>query len=142
MPPLCGLLQRDLWLHLAAIAALGDIGHPDAVKPLMAFVPDSILAEPAVQALRRIAAPESLEPLVPLLFSVRERSLRDPVLLAVAVVIDLHPDPEPMLRRMERDVVVDGGGTNVVVVVPAPPGRIWMKRPTDGTPALFSTNTM
>jgi HEAT repeat protein len=109
VPALCGLLQGDLWLQLAAIAALGEIGHPDAVKPLMVFVPDSILAEPAVQALRRIAAPESLEPLLPLLLSVRERSLRDPLLLAVAVVIELHPDPEPLLRRMERDVVVDGG---------------------------------
>ena len=109
VPVLCGLLQGDLWLQLAAIAALGDIGDPEAVGPLMAFVPDSVLAEPAVQALRRIAAPESLGPLLPLLLSVRERALRDPLLLAVAVVVDLHPDPEPLLRRVERDVVVDGG---------------------------------
>jgi HEAT repeat protein len=124
VPPLCGLLQRDLWLQLAAIAALGDIGHPDAVRPLMAFVPDSILAEPAVQALRRIAAPESLEPLLPLLLSVRERSLRDPLLLAVAVVIELHPDPQPLLRRMERDLVVDGGNLAAYLgqLLETPPG--------------------
>jgi HEAT repeat protein len=109
VPALCGLLQRDLWLQLAAIAALGEIGDPGAVGPLMAFVPDSVLAEPAVQALRRIAAPESLEPLLPLLLAVRERALRDPLLLAVAVVIDLHPDPAPLMSRVERDVVVDGG---------------------------------
>ena len=109
VPALCRLLDRDLWLQLAAIAALGEIGHPDAVGPLMALVPDSILAEPAEQALRHIAAPESLEPLLPLLLAVRERSLRDPLLLAVAVVIELHPEPEPALRRLERDVVVDGG---------------------------------
>jgi HEAT repeat protein len=124
VPALCGLLQRDLWLQLAAIAALGEIGHPDAVAPLMAFVPDSILAEPAVQALRRVAAPESLERLLPLLLSVRERSLRDPLLLAVAVVIELHPDPEPLLRRMERDLVVDGGNlvAYLAQLLEAPPG--------------------
>ncbi len=109
VPALCGLLQRDLWLQLAAIAALGEIGHPAAVGPLLAFVPDSVLAEPAVQALRRIAAPESLEPLLPLLLTVRERALRDPLLLAVAVVIDLHPDPAPVVSRLNRDVAVDGG---------------------------------
>jgi len=124
VPALCRMLQGDLWLQLAAIAALGEIGHPDAVGPLMAFVPDSILAEPAVQALRRIAAPESLERLLPLLLSVRERSLRDPLLLAVAVVIELHPDPEPSLRRMERDLVVDGGNLVAYLrqLLEVPPG--------------------
>ena len=109
VPALCRLLGCDLWIQLAAIAALGEIGHPAAVEPLMAFVPDSVLAEPAVQALRRIAAPESLEPLLPLLLAVRERPLRDPLLLAIAVVIELHPDPDPVMSRMARHVVVDGG---------------------------------
>jgi HEAT repeat protein len=96
VPDLIGLLAGELWLQLAAIAALGEIGDTRAVGPLMALVPDSVLAEPAVQALRRIAAPESLEPLLALLPKVRERALRDPLLLALAVVIELHPDPAPV----------------------------------------------
>jgi HEAT repeat protein len=104
VPALCALLSGDLWLQLAAIAALGEIGDPRAVGPLMAFVPDSVLAEPAVQALRSIAAPESLEPLLALLVIVRERALRDPLLLALAVIIELHPDPSPLMPAIDGEV--------------------------------------
>jgi HEAT repeat protein len=100
VPDLIRLLAGDLWLQLAAIAALGEIGDTRAVGPLMALVPDSVVAEPAVQAVRRIAAPESLEPLLALLPKVRERALRDPLLLALGVVIELHPDPTPAAMRV------------------------------------------
>lgn len=97
VPALIELVGGELWLQLAAINALGAIGAPEAVRPLMSLVPDSVLAEPAVQALRSIAAPESLEALLALLPVVHERALRDPLLLALAVVIDLHPDPAALL---------------------------------------------
>jgi HEAT repeat protein len=97
VPALIKLVDGELWLQLAAINALGTIGAPEAVWPLMSLVPDSVLAEPAVQALRSIAAPESLETLLGLLPAVHEPALRDPLLLTVAVVIDLHPDPGPLL---------------------------------------------
>src|SRR4051794_22783471 len=99
VPMLLKLVDGELWLQLAAINALGSIGAPEAVAPLMALVPDSVLAEPAVQALRNIAAPESLEAMLALLPSVHERALLNPLLLAVAVVIDLHPDPAPPLAN-------------------------------------------
>ena len=82
-PRCCDLLDGELWLQLAAIDALGAIGDPEAVGPLMALVPDSVLAEPAVQALRRIAAPGVAGAAAGLLPVVRERALRDPLLLAV-----------------------------------------------------------
>jgi HEAT repeat protein len=99
VPALLKLVDGELWLQLAAINALGAIGAPEAVRPLMSLVPDSVLAEPAVQALRSIAAPESLETLLGLLPGVHERALRDPLLLTIGVVIDLHPDPAPILAR-------------------------------------------
>src|SRR6478752_6156335 len=97
VPALLTLVDGELWLQLAAINALGAIGAPEAVGPLMSLVPDSVLAEPAVQALRGIAAPESLEPLLAILPVVKERALSDPLLLAIGVVLDLHPDPAPLL---------------------------------------------
>jgi HEAT repeat protein len=107
VPTLLQLLEGDLWLQLAAIDALGEIGDPVAVAPLAALVPDSIVAEPAVTALQRIAAPESLELLLPKVLLVRERPLRDALLLAIGVVIDLHPDPVPVAVRHSEAMELD-----------------------------------
>ena len=108
VPELLKLVNGELWLQLAAINALGAIGAPDAVGPLLSLVPDSVLAEPAVQALRAIAAPESLERLLALLPAVEERALRDPLLLAIAVVIDFHPEPEPLLAAAGPELGASG----------------------------------
>jgi HEAT repeat protein len=108
VPTLLGLLERELWLQLAAIDALGAIGDPRAVGPLIALVPDSVVAEPAVQALQRLAAPESLEPLLARLPAIAERTLRDSLLLALGVVIDLHPDPEPIAVGFRKELMGDG----------------------------------
>ncbi len=102
------LLKGELWLQLAAIDALGAIGDPRAVGPLIELVPDSVVAEPAVHALQRLAAPESLEPLLARLGAVQERSLRDALLLAVGVVIGLHPDPRPVAAPFGREFGLHG----------------------------------
>lgn len=109
VPALLELLRGELWLQLAAIDALGAIGDPRAVGPLVDLVPDSVVAEPALQALQRLAAPESLEPLLNRLAIVRERSLRDALLLAVGVVIDLHPDPVPVAARLGHELALGHG---------------------------------
>ena len=111
VPVLLKLVDGELWLQLAAINALGAIGAPEAVRPLLALVPDSVLAEPAVQALKSIAAPESLEPLLSLLPVVHERALRDPLLLAIAVVIDLHPDPAALLAATGAELAASDDAT-------------------------------
>ncbi len=108
VPTLLQLLDGgDLWLQVAAIDALGEIGDPAAVAPLVALIPDSIVAEPAVIALQRIAAPESLEALLRKLLVVRETPLRDALLLAIGVVIDLHPDPVPVAVQCSAEVELD-----------------------------------
>jgi HEAT repeat protein len=109
VPALLELLRGELWLQLAAIDALGAIGDPRAVGPLVELVPDSVVAEPAIQALQRLAAPESLEPLLDRLAIVREHALRDALLLAIGVVIDLHPDPVPAAARLTRELALGGG---------------------------------
>jgi len=112
VPALLELLHGNLWLQLAAVTALGEIGDPAAVGPLLGLVPDSFVAEQAVRSLQRIAAPESLVPLLALLARVHERPLRDAILEAVGVVLDLHPDPGSaggdFAREAERDRGVEG----------------------------------
>src|SRR5581483_4425083 len=112
VPALLELLDGELWLQLAAVTALGEIGDPAAVRPLLALVPGSVLAEPAVRALQRIAAPESLEPLLRLLSEIAEPGLRQAVLEAVAVVLDFHSDPTPVATgfagELERAGTLEG----------------------------------
>jgi len=103
------LLKGDLWIQLASISALGEIGDARAIEPLVALIPDSIVADTAVEALQQIASPDSLEPLLALLPRVRERSLRDAIMLALGVVIEMHPDPGPLARRYARDYESEGG---------------------------------
>jgi HEAT repeat protein len=92
VPALVQLLDGSVWLQLAAANALGEIGDPAAVPGLLRLVPDSLIAEQAVRALERIAAPGALAPLLELLVRVRERPLRDAILEATGVVLELHPD--------------------------------------------------
>ena len=107
VPVLIQLLQADLWLQLAAIDALGAIGDAAAVGPLVSLIPDSVAAEPAIIALQRIAAPESLELLLSKLLLVRERPLRDALLLAIGVVIDLHPNAVPVAIQSSAAIELD-----------------------------------
>jgi HEAT repeat protein len=113
VPALLELLRGNLWLQLAAVTALGEIGDPAAVAPLLNLVPDSLVAEQAVRSLQRIAAPESLEPLLGLLTQVHERPLRDAILEAVGVVLDLHPDPESAGATLSREAERDRGPEGV-----------------------------
>jgi HEAT repeat protein len=113
VPALLELLHGNLWLQLAAVTALGEIGDPAAVDPLLQLVPDSFVAEQAVRSLQRLAAPESLEPLLGLLARVHERPLRDAILEAVGVVLDLHPDPGSTGAGFAREAERDRGSEGV-----------------------------
>jgi HEAT repeat protein len=110
VPELLSLLRGELWLQLAAIDALGAIGDPEAVGSLVELVPDSIMAEPAVLALQRLADPDSLGPMLARFRLVRERNLQDALLLAIGVVLDLHPDPEPITRTWGEELRLDPAG--------------------------------
>lgn len=87
VPALVALLEREPWLQLAAADALGAIGDPDAAEPLLALVPDSMIAEPALNALASIAPPAVLPGLLILLLEPANRRLRGPLLRAVGAIL-------------------------------------------------------
>jgi HEAT repeat protein len=113
VPALLEQLHGNLWLQLAVVNALGEIGDPTAVTALLTLVPDSFVAEQAVRSLQRIAAPESLEPLLGLLTAVHERPLREVILEAVGVVLDLHPEPASAGERFAHEAERDRGENGV-----------------------------
>jgi HEAT repeat protein len=110
VPELLTLLGGEIWLQLAAIDALGAIGDPVAVGPLIELIPDSIMAEPAVLALQRLADPGSLGPMLARFRLVRERNLQDALLLAIGVVLDLHGDSAPITRAWGEELRLDPAG--------------------------------
>ncbi len=102
VPGLIRLLDADLWLQFAAVAALGEIGDPRAVQPLLDAIPNEMLAEPAVDALGRIGEPEALPRLLAHLADHERLPLRDQLLKACAAILEQHPAPPSVFTRFRR----------------------------------------
>jgi HEAT repeat protein len=102
VPMLIRLLDADLWLQFAAVAALGEIGDPRAVQPLLQAIPNDMLSEPAVEALGRIASPEALPRLLAILADHDRLPLRDGILRACAAILETHPAPPSVFTRFRR----------------------------------------
>lgn len=105
-PALIALLQGEPWLQLAAADALGSIGDRRAVGPLLALVPESFVAEAALEALTRIGAPAALATLFPLLIDRGRSHLRPALLQAVAASLAEAGPPE-QLRAMGKTIEQD-----------------------------------
>jgi HEAT repeat protein len=106
VPALTALLDREPWLQLAAADALGAIGDPAAVDPLLSLVPHSLIAEAALDALARIAAPAALERFLGVLEDSKHASLRAPLVRAIGAVLDGSDAPADLTefgRRLESD---------------------------------------
>jgi HEAT repeat protein len=106
VPELIGLLRSDLWLKLAAIEALAEIGDARAAGPLYELTADPLMAVPALHAVERIGAPESLLPLLTALVGPSQVSLREPLIRAVAGVLERSPGL-PLASAREFSSVVE-----------------------------------
>jgi HEAT repeat protein len=108
VPALIRLLSADMWLQFAAVVALGKLGDPRAVRPLLELCAHEVLAEPAIEALGRIGSPEALRPLVELLYSSDRIPQRDQVLRAVAAILERNP-PGPAVSSRARAGLTEAG---------------------------------
>ena len=94
VPDLVAVMGGNLWLQLASVNALGEIGDARAAIPLLELAPDSLLAIPALQALGKLPAAAVAVPLAELVRDVREPASREAALLALASVAIRNPaDP-------------------------------------------------
>jgi HEAT repeat protein len=106
VPALVAMLQRESWLQLAAVDALGAIGSPVAVEPLLELVPDSFVAIPALDALRRIGNAGALPPLLALLLDPHQVHLRIALLHSLGGVLP-EAVPSDLLTGAGRDIEAD-----------------------------------
>lgn len=108
--PLLALLEREPWLQLAAVDGLGAIGDPAAAQGLLKLLPDSLVAEPALAALARIAPPAALPRLLALLADPAHQRLRAPALRAVGAILVADPVPATAdLQAFGRAIEADHG---------------------------------
>jgi HEAT repeat protein len=104
--PLVEALTSEPWLQYSAINALGEIGDPEAVPPLLGLLDDPLLCAPAMQALGRLAGREALPRLVPILYD-SDPTLRNLAIQAVVAIEQratasgesLDPEVQAALRR-------------------------------------------
>src|SRR5204863_148394 len=122
VPGLIRLLDADLWLQFAAVAALGEIGDPRAVQPLLDAIPNEMLSEPAVEALGRIASPEALPRLLAVIADHDRLPLRDGVLRACAAILETHPAPPSVFIRFRRKLDAERGEADLVPYLDGPTG--------------------
>jgi HEAT repeat protein len=111
VPALVRLLGEEPWLQLAAVSALGDIGDSAAVGALLTLVPDSFVAEPALDALRWLPSPAVLPALLPLLRDPDLVHLRPALVGAVAAQLESAAPSEDLLaigRELENDHSAQG----------------------------------
>jgi HEAT repeat protein len=96
--PLVGLLDKDPWLRLGAIHALGEIGDARAVDPLAAALGDRDAWDLAVAALGKVRSVRAVDHLARTVWS----TIHEPE-LAIAVrglgdSLRRHPAPEPLWK--------------------------------------------
>ena len=125
VPDLLALMGGNLWLQLASVNALGEIGDARAAGPLLELAPDSLLAIPALQALGKLPAAAVAVPLAQLVCDVREPASREAALLALADVVARNPSDPAASRALS---IVGGSGRRAH---PAPHARrVRLPRPT------------
>jgi HEAT repeat protein len=105
-PFLLELLKGGPWLQLAAIDALGTLGDPRAVGPLLGLVTDPLLGAAAVAALARLGAPEALPSLTAFVLDADISELRPMIIRAMAAALE-RTDPPATLADLGRTIEAD-----------------------------------
>jgi HEAT repeat protein len=110
---LIGLLERDPWVRLGAIHALGEIGHERAVDALASALADADAWDIAVTALGKVRSPRAVEHLAEALWTSALTPELPVVVRALADALRRLPAPEP-LRQVPSFARLAGGEARVL----------------------------
>jgi HEAT repeat protein len=93
-------LDRDPWLRFSAVEALGEIGDPQAVGPLVGLLDDESIRLGAIEALGKIGSADALGALARLLREDQNSQTFAACLRAIGRVLESQPD-DRVLRNIE-----------------------------------------
>jgi HEAT repeat protein len=91
VPRLLDALTYEFWLQFASIAALGEIGDKRAVPKLLLLLEDEFCQMEALEALGKIGDPDTVEPLVYYWHRTEKLPLRDRLTLSIARICKEEP---------------------------------------------------
>jgi hypothetical protein len=101
--------QDDQWRRSWVVDALGMLGNPQAIEPLIPLLDDAAMREAAAEALGRIGDIRALEPLerlLPVAEATARAAVFSQVVWAIREVRHRHGLPIPSAHEAHRDLLI------------------------------------
>lgn len=100
--PLIECLQEDFWTQYPAVVALGEIGDPIAIEPLITLLEDEMLRQAVIRSLGKIGDPSAIPVLAGLLTKPDPETRDDTIAALVRIQQQITSEPASGVEFLPR----------------------------------------